>query len=194
MGSFVQFVRLSAQTVYPFIRLSVYPFVCPLLHPPFVSLFLCWPIHQFNPPFIHPSVFPFVSSVRPSTHPSSFLALFCQFIRSYVSPFRLSFHSYTWVSISPSINVFVYLSVWSSRTSIRSVLLTIRLSVPFCIRLLWPSVCLSALPSIHPSCCPFVHLFVRPSIRPSVHPSNHLSIYNGSSEINLTSRNLLLQL
>ena len=114
--------RPSAQTVHPFICLSVYPSVSPLPRPPFVSLFLCRPVNPFILLFIHPSVFPCL--VCPSVRPSSFLQLFCQSIRLSVRlsvhsfSVCLSFHSYIWVSVSPSINAFVYLSVCSSRTII----------------------------------------------------------------------------
>ena len=160
--------RPSAQTVHPFICLSVYPSVSPLPRPPFVSLFLCRPVNPFILPFIHPSVFPCLvcPSVRPSARPPSFNSFVslsvCPFVcQSIRFPVCLSFHSYIWVSVSPSINAFVYLSVCSSRTSIRSALLAIS-----------PSIRLSVRLSNHPSLYPFV--------RPSVRPSNHVSIYNGS--------------
>lgn len=125
-------VRPSAQTVYPFIRLPVYPSVTPSS--------ICQFDSPSTRPFLRSSIRLFFLlsrlSVRPSARPSSFLPLFCQ---SSVCPF---------VSVSPS--AFVYLSVCSSRTSIRSVLLAIS-----------PSIRLSVRLSKHLCFCPFV----RPSVR-----------------------------
>ena len=140
--------RPSAQTVHPFICLSVYPSVRPLPRPPFVSLFLRLSAHPFIPRFFHPSVFPSLSSVRPYARPPSFHSFVslsvCPFVcQSIRFPVCLSFHSYIRVSASPSINEFVYLSVCSVR----------------------PSVCLSVFPTTYA----FVLSFVSPSIRLTIY-------------------------
>ena len=155
--------RPSAQTVHPFICLSVYPSVSPL-RPSSICQFVSLSTRQSVYPSVHPSVCFALSrlSVRPSVRPparppsfNSFVSLsVCPFVcQSIRFPVCLSFHSYIWVSVSPSINAFVYLSVCSSRTSIRSALLAIS-----------PSIRLSVRLSNHPSLYPFV----RPSVRPSV--------------------------
>ena len=153
--------RPSAQTVHPFICLSVYPSVSPLPRPPFVSLFLRRPVNPFILPFIHPSVFPCLvcPSVRLPARPSSFLQLFCQ---SICLSDRLSVHSFSRLFVLPLIqssvrfsvhNAFAYLSVCSSRTSIRSALLAIS-----------PSIRLSVRLSNYPSLYPFVRSSVRLTI------------------------------
>ena len=68
--------RPLAQTVHPFICVSVYPSVSPLPRPPFVSLILRLPAHSS----VLPSVCFSFCLVCPSARPSSFLPLFCQSI------------------------------------------------------------------------------------------------------------------
>ena len=139
--------RPSAQTVHPFICLSVYQSIRPLLRPPFVSFILRLPAHSSVLPSVCSSFCLVCPSVRPPARPPSFHS----FVSLSVCPF---------VSVSPS--AFVYLSVCSSRTSIRSVLLAISPSIRLSVRL------------------PNTYFFVLSFVRPSVRPSNHLSIYNGS--------------
>ena len=134
--------RPSAQTVHPFICLSVYPSVSPLPLPPFVSLFLRRPVNPFILPFIHP--FFLVSSVRPS----SFLQLFCQSIRL---PVRLSVRSFSRLFVL----LFIHLSVRFSFH--QCVCLSVRLFIPYVDPIcpsacpsVCPSVCLSVFPTIHP--------------------------------------------
>ena len=171
--------RPSAQTVHPFICLSVYPSVRPLPCPPFVSLFLRQPVH---PTFFNQCIFPFLvcPSDRPTARPPSFNSFVslsvCPFVcQSIRFPVYLSFHSYIWVSVSPSINGSICPSVYPVRRSDLS---------------FWPSVC----PSVSLSLFPNTYAVVLSFVRPSICPSNHLSIYNGYWVINLISRNFLLLL
>ena len=151
MGSFVPSVGSNRPSLHLFVSLSVCPSVTPSS------------ICQFVSPSTRPSLrsstsvfFP-VSSVCPSARPSSFFQLVCPFVcQSIRFPVCLSFNSYIWVSVSPSINAFVYLSVCSSRPSIRSALLDIG-----------PSIRLSVRLSNHPPLYPFV----RPSVRLTIYLS-----------------------
>ena len=161
MGSFLPSVGSNRPSLHLFVSLSV----CQSVTPSSICQFVSPSTRQSVYPSVHPSVC-FSSSrlsVRPSVRPSarlparppsfnSFVSLsvcpiVCQSIRF---PVCLSFHSYIRVSVSPSINAFAYLSVCSSRTSIRSALLAIS-----------PSNRLSVRLSNHPSLYPFV----RPSVR-----------------------------
>ena len=152
--------RPSAQTVHPFICLSVYPSVSPLPRPPFVSLFLRRPVNPFILPFIHPSVFPCLvcPSVRPSARPSSFLQLLCQSIRLSV---RLSVHSFSRLFVLQ----FIHLSVRFSFH--QCVCLSVRLFIPSV-----DKICPSGHRSVHPFVCPSFQpstpLSFRSSVRPSV--------------------------
>lgn len=135
MGSFVPFVRPSDRPLKPSIPSSACQSIRPLLRPAFVSLILRLPAHSSVLPFVCSSFCLVCPSVRPPARPPSFHS----FVSLSVCPF---------VSVSPS--AFVYLSVCSSRTSIRSVLLAIS-----------PSIRLSVRLSKNLCFCPFV----RPSVR-----------------------------
>ena len=163
--------RPSAQTVHPFICLSVYPSVSPL-RPSSICQFVSLSTRQSVYPSVHPSVCFSLSrlSVRPpALLPSTLLSVY-PFVRSFVSPFVFpsvcpSIHTFECPFLRPSMRLSICPSVHSVRRSDLSFWSSVR-----------PSVCLSVFPTIHP----LVLSFVRTSDRPSVRPSNHLSIYNGS--------------
>ena len=119
--------RPSAQTVHPFICLSVYPSVSPL-RPSSICQFVSLSTRQSVYPSVHPSVCFSLSrlsvrpSVRPSARPSSFLQLFCQSIRLSV---RLSVHSFSRLFVLP----FIHLSVRFSFH--QCVCLSVRLFIPY---------------------------------------------------------------
>ena len=134
------YARPSAQTVHPFIRLPVYPSVNPSsicqFHSPSTRPFLRSSIRLF---FLLSRL-----SVRPSVRPPARPPSFHSFVSLSVCPF---------VSVSPS--AFVYLSVCSSRTSIRSVLLAISPSIRLSVRLS-KHLCLCSF--FRPSVQPFIYL------------------------------------
>ena len=130
--------RPSAQTVHPFICLSVYPSVRPLPRPPFVSLFLRQTVH----PSI--SVFFRVSSVRPPVRPpvllpSTLLSVY-PFVRSFVSPFVFpsvcpSTHTFECSFLRPSMRLSICPSVQPVRRSDLSFWPSVRPSVCLSVRL-----------------------------------------------------------
>ena len=172
---------LSIYLFYPFIHLSVHPFIHLSPYSIYPSTYSVYPfIHLSICPSIHPSTYLFYlsihpSSIYPSIHPSIYL--FYLSTHSSICLLILFIHLLI-LSIHSSPYLFIHSSLYLLILSVHPFTHLPTYSIYLYTHAIHPFIHLSTYPiflTIHSSISLSIHHFIHPSIYPSFHPPIPLS-------------------